>query len=68
MLWPALGFVSGVWLLQQCAVLPNPIYLFLPSCLLGFILLADHPFPLSSRWRQFCWSLLALLFGFAYAS
>ena len=68
MLWPALGFVSGVWLLQQCAVLPNPIYLFLPSCLLGFILLADHPFPLSSRWRQFCWSLLALLLGFAYAS
>jgi competence protein ComEC len=62
MLAAALGFVVGVWLLQQFPVLPSVYFLLIP---LGFVLLL---WRCPCARRAYVYAIFALMLGIAYAS
>ena len=66
MLAGALGFVCGVWLLQQSSVLPAHYFFLLPLLALCAIWRWHRRLP--KGWRSFAYFVLALLLGYAYAA
>lgn len=68
MLVPALGLVSGVWLLQQCGQLPSSTTIIALILFISLVLTFFQRHSVPVFYRQICCFILALLFGMGYAS